>query len=47
VLPALIWARARTGDGQRVGLKRAVIAAVLMAPIGFAAGLAYSRWLLV
>lgn len=44
VVPPLVWARARTADGEGIGVKWALLAAVVLLPVGFAVGFAYARW---
>lgn len=43
VIPPVVWARAPMADGKSLGLKWAVVAAVVIAPLGFAWGFAYAR----
>lgn len=43
-VPPLCWASSHTSGGERVGLKRALLAFVILAPLGFALGLVWGRW---
>jgi hypothetical protein len=45
LVPPLCWASSRTSDGQRIGLKRALLALLILAPFGFAFGFAWARWM--
>ena len=44
LVPPLCWASSHTSDGERVGMKRALLAFVFLAPFGFALGFVWSRW---
>jgi hypothetical protein len=44
LVPPLVWSRAQASDGERIGLKRAYLGALLIAPVGFAFGFVIARW---
>lgn len=45
LVPPLVWSRAQASDGERIGLKRAYLGALLIAPFGFAFGFVIARWI--
>jgi hypothetical protein len=44
LVPPLVWSRAQTANGEHVGMKRACVGALLIAPVGFAFAFAIARW---
>lgn len=44
LVPPLCWASWHTSDDNRIGLKRAFLAFVILAPLGAAVGFVWGRW---